>query len=350
MLTDINWGGSQLLDALGLVGGDVVMIPAPIIDSRTVRMIENALRSSRFIVLVGPPGTGKGTILADLVRRVAADPSAFGFSAQHQPGWPDPLKRTPDDSWTSFDVVGGYAPRGGTLDFIPGTFLAAIAEDRWVILDELNRGELDKIFGPLLTWLADEDVDVIPSGGLADAVRLEWDRDSPVSQEEQTVVNGSNVRRFRAGTDWRLLGTFNPQDAQRVFGIGQALGRRFRQIPVPPVDSEQFIDLLGAQFPDLPQPLVTGIDSLYRAHFDSRVLRLGPALFLEVAAYAEAAMATDTQGDMEQALAEGYVISIGRYLVQHSEADRDGLAMSQEFQSALGREWAWISSQVTLMT
>ena len=44
--------------------------------------------------------------------------------------------------------------RRNTLRFRPGKVLDAIANDRWLVIDEANRADLDRIFGGLLTWLA----------------------------------------------------------------------------------------------------------------------------------------------------------------------------------------------------
>ena len=50
--------------------------------------------------------------------------------------------------------AGGETVAGGDIVFRPGWVLRSIAEGRWLVLDEANRGDLDRIFGALLTWLS----------------------------------------------------------------------------------------------------------------------------------------------------------------------------------------------------
>ncbi|MFL6238996.1 MAG: AAA family ATPase [Actinomycetes bacterium] len=317
-------------------------------------MLENAVRASRFVVLIGPPGTGKGTLIQDLVARVASDPGAFGFGT-HAAGWPNPVKRTPDDSWTAFDLVGGLVPSGTGLVFSPGLLPSALEQDRWLILDELNRGELDKIFGPVLTWLAEEEVDLgrLDTTPSAPEIKLDWDLLNPRSRVDPAQGLGSPTGpiRYVAGNDWRLLGTYNPQDAQRVFGIGQALGRRFRQVPIPALDPDQFLDLLTDRVPGCPGHLATLIEAVYEGHFENTQFRLGPALFLEMGRYVAAAAGQGAMAttDEPEILAEGYVVAIGRFLSGFREIDREVLASTDAFKNAFGAEWAWIQEQLGML-
>ena len=89
---------------------------------------------------------------------------------------------------------------------------------------------------------------------------------------------------YLAGDDWRLLGTYNAVDAQRVFRFGQALGRRFARVPIPPMQASQFDQLVENEAGDLPDGARHAVKSLYAAHLTSEQA-LGPALFLEILAY-----------------------------------------------------------------
>jgi hypothetical protein len=107
-----------------------------------------------------------------------------------------------------------------------------IRDDRWLVLDETNRADMDKIMGPVLTWLSEQEVEIArtrPTGG--QPIHLGW-ADSPESRVS-TEDGPEGAIRYLAGKDWRLLGTYNPQDAQRVFRFGQALSRRFVLVPIP---------------------------------------------------------------------------------------------------------------------
>ena len=60
---------------------------------------------------------------------------------------------TGSSDWSSQDIIGGYQPiGGGSVAFIPGVLLRRF--DRPLIIDELNRCDIDKVIGPLFTVLS----------------------------------------------------------------------------------------------------------------------------------------------------------------------------------------------------
>ena len=94
---------------------------------------------------------------------------------------------------------------------------------------------------------------------------------------------------FVAGTDWRMIGTYNALDAQRVFRFGQALGRRFQRIPIPPISTAEFRLSLKRQLDLLPKEVDRGrvestLAGLYAEHLEIPP-PVGPAMLLGIPAY-----------------------------------------------------------------
>jgi MoxR-like ATPase len=390
------------------------------LDDRVRRMLRISIAVSKAIMLVGPPGTGKTSLVAEVQAELAQPGGPERYGLTKAPAGIKPV--TPDDDWNAQTLIGGLTlDENNNLRFRPGFVLEAIRSGEWLLLDEANRGDLDKIFGALLTWLSGQSVVIGRASTDPDApsVVLDW-ADSPdcevvgyerlarseeealegpeptpeataggVSDHDATLPDAGSQAPpttaeaspadapivFRAGTDWRLIGTYNPVDAQRVFHLGQALGRRFKRVPMPPIDNAQFAKALAAQYPALPANVATAIRRLYNIH-STLSPPLGPAPFLDIAGYVLAAipgaaadpnsvdaeaMTTTAQteepagGDsgqtqaietassvVEQLLAEGYLASLGSWLPLLDDEDFDRLRKDVGETLLSPKSWQWI--------
>jgi AAA domain (dynein-related subfamily) len=367
------------------------------VDDRLWQMILTAIASSTAVILVGPPGTGKSALLRQAVDAISASRQAEGLAGVKTPLWV-----TPDESWTSRELIGGETVVGGEIVFRPGWVLRSIADDRWLVLDEANRGDLDRIFGALLTWLSGGVV-IVGVESAEDSARLiELAWTSGLSRVE--TVDGTSdgepgrIRYLASKDEWKLLGTYNALDAQRVFRIGAALGRRFVRVPIPSVTPENFRLILRERADDLGQELRGKITLLYKAHYDDEVTKVGPAQFLGMCSYLRFALivrspisvntepaatepatasepsdgaeeidiaANDIVADSDSAasvreggltitpsiadsiLSEAYVLNLGTFLAQLEESDLEQLAYRIQTSSALTqKEVEWVSQMI----
>lgn len=184
-----------------------------LIAPETLRAAAAALQVGH-VVLQGPPGTGKSSLARALC-------DAFQVST---------LPVTAHEDWTVFDVIGRlelrlHEDRKEEIVPVNGYFTECVVccansivrhfddpaapQADWLLIDELNRANIDRAFGELFAVLG-------------------TDSASPITLPHQREGNRNLVvpRRFR------IVATLNSFDRQFVNNLSQAIRRRFTFVTV----------------------------------------------------------------------------------------------------------------------
>ncbi|RPJ02790.1 MAG: AAA family ATPase, partial [Chloroflexi bacterium] len=233
--------------------------------------IQSILERKGQVILYGPPGTGK-TYWAEITARDLAAYSVFGRSFAELPAdqqgailgyYVQLCSFHPGYGYEDFlegyrpEVVNDqmtFVPRDGIFKQICDAALAEPSHNFYLIIDEINRGDVPRIFGELLT--------VLEKDKRGKAILL------PLSE-----------RPFRVPRNVYLIGTMNTAD-RSIALLDTALRRRFGFLELMP----DYDVLAGATVAGIPlAPWLEALNRRILEHVgrDARNLQIGHAYLLE---------------------------------------------------------------------
>lgn len=181
-----------------------------------------ALNAGKHVIFTGPPGCGKSKLAAILAKLATGHP---------------PVLATASPAWTSADLIGRYmpSPTGAGLDFKPGIFLRTVERpNRWLLIDEFNRANIDECFGELFSVLAG-DVAELPFEMATHSLKDDQRVFRPVRIVPAAHAGESSADDhvdFTVSDAFRILGTMNDADRSQLHELSFALQRRFHIIRV----------------------------------------------------------------------------------------------------------------------
>ena len=192
----------------------------PFIDDKEFQRYVHLLKRKKNIILQGPPGVGKTFIARKLCYEILeeANDNCISMVQFHQ-------------SYSYEDFIQGLRPGKNGFERKDGIFYSFCQrahtnpdKDFFFIIDEINRGNLSKIFGELLMLLESD------KRKKKFALNLTYSKD-----EEDTFFIPSNVH---------LIGTMNTADRSLAI-VDYALRRRFAFISLEPNFGPKFSSYLS---------------------------------------------------------------------------------------------------------
>ncbi|KRD53730.1 McrB family protein [Microbacterium sp. Root280D1] len=203
---------------------------------------------SRFknVVLEGPPGTGKSHVVAEIARRWTEQ---TGRTLKGDGRGAYAITMHPSTTYEEFidglrydETAQSFVRKDGFMRRIATEAKAAPDKDFLILLDELNRANVPKVFGDLLLTMEA-------------SKRASWDPATGDWSGGMIVTLPYSGDQFSLPSNVYLLGTMNSTD-RSIAPLDSALRRRFGFIRVQPLGGTALRDRLRA---------VEGEDSAARA-------------------------------------------------------------------------------------
>ncbi|MBL30976.1 MAG: hypothetical protein CMC81_07050 [Flavobacteriaceae bacterium] len=191
------------------------------IDKNEFENIVDILKAKKNIILQGPAGVGKTFIAKKIAQGLKEEISDNNIEVIqfHQ-------------SYSYEDFIQGYRPNKESFELKNGIFyelcqkaIKDITSPYFLVIDEINRGNLSKIFGELM-------------------MLIEFDKRGEKNKIKLTYSDSDDY--FFIPENLYVIGTMNTADRSLTI-VDYALRRRFAFIKMIPKYNTKFVDFLGAK-------------------------------------------------------------------------------------------------------